>query len=81
MKPDDSEEKQIFGRCAEGSGDVSKIQNGSKTWTFLKKNAFVLLTMAAVTVGKWSSSTLKFSFCLIKLEYYNLFQYHCIFPS
>lgn len=73
VKVDDPEEKQTFCGCAAHSGDVSQIQNVSKVWTFLKKNAFAILTMAAVAVGKWSSYTLKTTFYLIKLAYYSFF--------
>ncbi|KAM6919215.1 excitatory amino acid transporter 1-like [Xenentodon cancila] len=45
VKVFESEEKE------EHSNDVSQIQNGRKVWMFLKKNALVILTMAAVAVG------------------------------
>ncbi|PWA30073.1 hypothetical protein CCH79_00009613, partial [Gambusia affinis] len=47
-KPEDNEKN---GRCSQPLGEVGLIKNKFNIWIFLKRNAFVILTMAAVAVG------------------------------
>lgn len=47
-----SEEKQRNERCSKYLGEAASIENGFNIWTFLKRNAFVMLTLAAVVIGK-----------------------------
>lgn len=50
-KPEDNEKN---GRCSQPLDEVGLIKNKFNIWIFLKRNAFVILTMAAVAVGKKS---------------------------
>ncbi|XP_037642567.1 excitatory amino acid transporter 1-like [Sebastes umbrosus] len=45
------QETQTYHKCNKPSGHVSTSQNGSKVMAFLKRNAFVVLTMASVALG------------------------------
>uniref|UniRef100_A0A3B3TRT2 Amino acid transporter n=1 Tax=Poecilia latipinna TaxID=48699 RepID=A0A3B3TRT2_9TELE len=47
-KPEDNEKNE---RCSQTLDEVGSIRNGFNIWIFLKRNAFVLLTMAAVAFG------------------------------
>lgn len=51
-KPEDNEKNE---RCSQPLGEDQLIRNEFSIWIFLKRNAFVILTMAAVAVGKKSS--------------------------
>lgn len=46
------EDNQMIHGCPEASTEVTFTQKNSKFWPFLKKNAFVSLTMIAVAAGK-----------------------------
>uniref|UniRef100_A0A8D0AEE6 Amino acid transporter n=1 Tax=Sander lucioperca TaxID=283035 RepID=A0A8D0AEE6_SANLU len=45
------QETQAYRKCKKPSGHVSSSQKGSIIMAFLKRNAFVVLTMAAVALG------------------------------
>ncbi|XP_047224612.1 excitatory amino acid transporter 1-like [Girardinichthys multiradiatus] len=45
------EEKQTNQRCPEPLGEIALIRHQSNIWVFLKRNAFVILTMTAVGIG------------------------------
>lgn len=45
------QETQTYHKCNKPSGHVSTSQNGSKVMAFLKRNAFVVLTMASIALG------------------------------
>ncbi|XP_070774838.1 excitatory amino acid transporter 1-like [Enoplosus armatus] len=45
------QETQTYHRCNKPSGHVSSSQNGCNVMAFLKRNTFVVLTMAAVALG------------------------------
>ncbi|XP_014837299.1 PREDICTED: excitatory amino acid transporter 1-like [Poecilia mexicana] len=47
-KPEDNEKNE---RCSQTLDEVGSIRNGFNIWIFLKRNAFVILTMAAVALG------------------------------
>lgn len=47
------QETQTCYRCNKPSGCVSSSQIGSNVITFLKRNAFVVVTMTAVALGKY----------------------------
>ncbi|XP_043990108.1 excitatory amino acid transporter 1-like [Gambusia affinis] len=47
-KPEDNEKNE---RCSQPLDEVGLIKNEFNIWIFLKRNAFVILTMAAVAVG------------------------------
>ncbi|XP_016532748.1 excitatory amino acid transporter 1-like [Poecilia formosa] len=47
-KPEDNEKNE---RCSQTLDEVGSIRNGFNIWIFLKRNAFVILTMAAVAFG------------------------------
>lgn len=55
------QETQAYRKCKKPSGHVSSSQKGSIIMAFLKRNAFVVLTMAAVALGKWFSNTVIYS--------------------
>uniref|UniRef100_A0A3B5R2R8 Amino acid transporter n=1 Tax=Xiphophorus maculatus TaxID=8083 RepID=A0A3B5R2R8_XIPMA len=47
-KPEDNEKNE---RCSQPLGEDELIRNEFNIWIFLKRNAFVILTMAGVAVG------------------------------
>lgn len=51
------QETQTFDKCNTPAGHISSSKNGSNVMAFLKRNAFVVLTMVAVALGKWFSNT------------------------
>lgn len=51
-KAADPEENQTYHRCVQPSGHMSFKQKGPNIAAFLKRNAFVILTMTAVVLGK-----------------------------
>ncbi|XP_074507907.1 excitatory amino acid transporter 1-like isoform X2 [Sebastes fasciatus] len=46
------QETQTYHKCNKPSGHVSTSQNGPKVMAFLKRNAFVVLTMAGVALAR-----------------------------
>ncbi|XP_042353288.1 excitatory amino acid transporter 1-like [Plectropomus leopardus] len=45
------QETQTYDKCSKNISHVSSSQNGSNVMAFLKRNAFVVLTMSAVVIG------------------------------
>lgn len=52
------EETQKYHKCSTSSVHGSSSQDRFNAKAFLRKNAFVVLTMVAVALGKWFSNTL-----------------------
>lgn len=51
------QDNRIYQKCNRLTGHVSSSQNGSNVMAFLKRNVFVILTMASVALGKFSINT------------------------
>ena len=51
-----TEPQETFDKSNTSTGHISS-STGSNVMAFLKRNAFVVLTMAAVALGKWFSNT------------------------
>lgn len=54
------QEQQTYHKCTKSSGHLSSSENRSSIMAFLRRNAFVVLTMAAVALDKWFSNILHF---------------------